>query len=506
MHCHYHMHSTDGMGFLLHEPGNLTHPANKIDAASLAAMPACTAPKEEVACACEEMVDGILHHTALSSYTCTRPELCLHVDPRLDRLARTSTIQSDDKIDGRPWRYGLAAGSLALLALLYFGLHFDCGRRCSAGDDKAEERNKRSFMFARTHTVNSRIDGSLDLRRRSSGVSRRRSSAEAIDVQALDQRPSPHMFPQSHLERDNGLPNLTWSEVGVSTPSGKELLAGANGLVYAGQTVGIIGKSGAGKSTFLSVIGNRELHGGAVATGTVTVAGNDARSIPPKAYREAVRFATQHVPLPGALTVLEHLTFTCLVRKAHDDSTTETAVEYARQKAGRFGLNKVLHVKIAALSGGQQKRVATAVEMIKPSIVTILDEPFSGLDSTTILDLYRSLKQSVIDDRSALVMTLHTTPPQVFDDLDYVLIFHNGQQVWFGPPASAKAYFTNSLASPCREGWALGDHFVNAVSRIDYETEEADQDYHRGKCCAVFDRSSEKQRLLEQFDEVCRRR
>ncbi|CAK0814447.1 unnamed protein product [Prorocentrum cordatum] len=243
--------------------------------------------------------------------------------------------------------------------------------------------------------------------------------------------------------------------------------------------MGLIGRSGSGKTTLLDVLANRGLRGGARASGTLLIKGNVAASVDPARISEAVRYCQQVELLPENLTVMEFLAFHVAIRSLNFDPAA--ARLQARAHAPNFGLGNLVDKPISMLSGGQKKRVAVAMEMIKPSLLCIFDEPFSGLDSNTTFQLFRNVKASLRRNGSASIMTLHTVTPQVFDELDLVMMLHGGRQVFFGSPEQAAGYCASELGRPIPPGWTASDHFLKAV----YDLEEA-KPGHAAECSATW--------------------
>jgi ABC-type multidrug transport system ATPase subunit len=102
------------------------------------------------------------------------------------------------------------------------------------------------------------------------------------------------------------------------------------------------------------------------------------------------------------------------------------------------GLEDRLDVRIHKLSGGQQKRVSVALELLTEPGLLILDEPTSGLDpglEARLMDLLRRLARQ---GRAVLVATHATASLPMCDAL---LVLVAGRVAYFGPPNDALAFF-----------------------------------------------------------------
>jgi ABC-type multidrug transport system ATPase subunit len=207
-----------------------------------------------------------------------------------------------------------------------------------------------------------------------------------------------------------------------STP----LLTSVDFALHPGELCALIGPSGAGKSTLLKVLlGLRD-----PASGDVRLGGRPLGAAGPVGY----------VPQRDAL---------------HTTLKVEPALEYGarlRLAAAPAGerRNRILHalsdvglmdrrgVRIAHLSGGQQKRVSVALELLASPALLILDEPTSGLDpglEAQLMGLFRALA----GQRRIVLVATHAM--ESLDGCHALLVLCQGHLVYFGPPRDAPGYF-----------------------------------------------------------------
>jgi len=143
------------------------------------------------------------------------------------------------------------------------------------------------------------------------------------------------------------------------------------------QSVAIVGASGSGKSTMLSIIAGLDVP----TTGTVRVAGTDLFALDEDA-RAAVRaaqigFVFQSFQLLGNLTALENVMLPLELQGRSD--ARPAATEMLR----RLGLGERLRHYPKLLSGGEQQRVALARAFVVRPAVLLADEPTGSLDFAT---------------------------------------------------------------------------------------------------------------------------
>lgn len=117
----------------------------------------------------------------------------------------------------------------------------------------------------------------------------------------------------------------------------------------------------------------------------------------------------------------------------------------ARQALEQVGLNELASTPIGDLSGGQQQRVFVARALAQQTRITLLDEPFAGVDEaseSTILSVLRGL----VEQGQTLVVVHHDLDT-VRQNFDHVIALHQGQVVATGTPESVLA---ERLSHPTR--------------------------------------------------------
>jgi manganese/zinc/iron transport system ATP- binding protein len=117
----------------------------------------------------------------------------------------------------------------------------------------------------------------------------------------------------------------------------------------------------------------------------------------------------------------------------------------AREALAQVGLSELATTPIGNLSGGQQQRVFVARALAQQTQVTLLDEPFAGVDEAseaTILEVLRGLVQ-----QGHTMVVVHHDLDTVRQHFDYVIALQQGQVVATGTPESVLA---NRAAHPSR--------------------------------------------------------
>lgn len=167
----------------------------------------------------------------------------------------------------------------------------------------------------------------------------------------------------------------------------RELLSRVQLSILPNQFVGILGPSGAGKTTLMKCLAGYRIP----SSGQLTFDG-----LPLPAHLDRFRVLAGFVPqddvVYGPLTGRENLEFALRLRMGGD----LRALERADIVAGilqRLGLAGDADKRVSVLSGGQRKRLNVALELISRPRLLLLDEPTSGLDPAMETRLMRRLKE-----------------------------------------------------------------------------------------------------------------
>jgi ABC-type methionine transport system ATPase subunit len=188
--------------------------------------------------------------------------------------------------------------------------------------------------------------------------------------------------------------------------------------VAAGETLALLGRSGAGKSTVLRLVNRLEER----TAGEIAVDGRDVREWDVMALRRAVGVVFQ-VTAMFAGTVAENISYGPRLRGAGRAVCQDVAVECL----ARVGLEPDLLNRVAsALSVGQQQRVAIARALANRPRSLLLDEPTSALDpraAAEVLDVVRALSHA---EGQAVVIVTHI-PEHARCAADRVAVMQDGR-------------------------------------------------------------------------------
>ena len=188
------------------------------------------------------------------------------------------------------------------------------------------------------------------------------------------------------------------------------------GFLYA-----LVGKSGSGKTTFLSLLAGLEKPD----TGTILFCGSDLGTMDIDEYRRSYASVIyQNFNLFPFLSVLENVMYPMLLNKQAKTQAENRAKEVLRQ----VGLDAHYWKRLPAmLSGGEQQRVAIARTLANDTKLILADEPTGNLDSENTRNIVDLLKRLAHENGCTVVVVTHDEA--VADAADYVYRMDSGRLV-----------------------------------------------------------------------------
>ncbi|WP_458462373.1 ABC transporter ATP-binding protein [Paenibacillus sp.] len=309
-----------------------------------------------------------------------------------------------------PWNTTVVLFALAVTAVLLLGVHYYMEGLISIGT--------LFLIYQYTQMLNDPIemlgDQVQEFQKAKSGMLR---SRELLSMQSVIQEGTEEQLPEGPL-------GLEFSQVHFSYNQDKPVLQDINFTIKPGERLGIIGRTGSGKSSLSRVL--LRLYN--LDRGTIRVGGKDITKLSLQALYRRVGMVTQDVQLFDG-TLRDNLTlFNGDVSDQMIKETTDRLGLSQWINSQPEGLDTYLAAGGASLSAGEAQLFAlTRVFLTEPSLV-ILDEPSSRLDAAT-----EGMLQSAIDQlmkQSTGVIIAHRLA--TLEKVDRIMVLGDGKVLEFG--------------------------------------------------------------------------
>lgn len=239
--------------------------------------------------------------------------------------------------------------------------------------------------------------------------------------------------------------HIVFDHVSFTYPDGTSVLKEIDFSLVKGQTLGIIGATGSGKSTIVRLL----LRLYDPTNGQIRINGRDIRSLDPEELHQYFGIVLQKDIL-FADTIEENIDFG---RRFSKEQIEEAA---ARAQAKEFiqqlpqQLAYELHAKGSNLSGGQKQRVLLSRALAGEPQILVLDDSASALDYQTDAKLRQVLKQQFADTTTILIAQRISS----IQHADKILVLENGRMSGFGDHATLLA--TNTIYQEIYHGQTGG--------------------------------------------------
>lgn len=233
-----------------------------------------------------------------------------------------------------------------------------------------------------------------------------------------------------------------------SLPKTRKIIRNVTGFAAPGTITLVLGRPGAGCSTFLKALSG-ELQTYKGVEGTLTYNGIDYKKLFKNLSHTLIYNPELDVHFPF-LTVEQTIKFAISCKTPTIRYDNKSRKEYIENMKDLyeilFGLKFVEKTLVGSdfvrgISGGQRKRVSIAEAMVTNGNVYCFDNATRGLDSSTALEFVRALRTSTNIYKTASVVTIYQASESIYKLFDYVTVLYLGRQIYFGPIDKAVKYF-----------------------------------------------------------------
>jgi ATP-binding cassette subfamily B protein len=241
--------------------------------------------------------------------------------------------------------------------------------------------------------------------------------------------------------------SVCFRNVAFSYPSGQQVLSDFTLDVPAGQKIGLVGRSGAGKSTIIALL--QRLYD--PSAGAVIIDGQNIANVTQESLRASIAVVQQDISLFHR-SLLENLRYG---RPEATDEEVFRAVEAAKctEFINRLpeGFETLVGERGMKLSGGQRQRLAIARAFLMNAPIVVLDEATSALDTESEQSIQEALSR-LFKGRTVLAIAHRLS---TLDAFDRIVVLDRGRIVEDGPPRrlmQTKGVFSKMYGRQVRVG------------------------------------------------------
>jgi ABC-2 type transport system ATP-binding protein len=206
----------------------------------------------------------------------------------------------------------------------------------------------------------------------------------------------------------------------------KPVLTGVDMSIPAGSILALLGSNGAGKTTLVNILSTLLKADG----GSASIEGHDVATEPAK-VREVISLTGQFAAVDEVLTGRENLVLVAQLRRVpHPGRVAEDLL-------ARFALTDAGGQRAANYSGGMRRRLDIAMSLIGDPPVLFLDEPTTGLDPQSRIEVWDTVRTLAGQGTTVLLTTQYLDEAEHL--ADRIAILHSGRIIADGTLAELKA-------------------------------------------------------------------
>nr|WP_210309375.1 glucan ABC transporter ATP-binding protein/ permease [Aminobacter aganoensis] len=267
-----------------------------------------------------------------------------------------------------------------------------------------------------------------------------------------------HREPEGLRELENVTGHVRFENVSFEFPNSGQGVSDVSFEVSAGQTVAIVGPTGAGKTTLINLL--QRVH--APEHGRILIDGIDTRTVTKKSLRHSIATVFQDAGLLNR-SIEDNIRVgraSASYEEVHAAASAAAAQDFILSKSEGYDTN--VGERGGQLSGGERQRIAIARAILKSAPILVLDEATSALDVETenrVKDAIDMLR----DGRTTFIIAHRLSTVR---DADLVVFMDHGRVVEMGGFGELSAR-NGRFASLLRAGGLLNDEEVRRVTHVE---------------------------------------
>ncbi|XP_017837288.2 ATP-binding cassette sub-family G member 1 isoform X2 [Drosophila busckii] len=243
--------------------------------------------------------------------------------------------------------------------------------------------------------------------------------------------------------------DLSYEVAVAKTKEKKSVLKGITGTFKSGELTAIMGPSGAGKSSLMNILTGFTKNG---VTGTIDFG---------KA-RKLCGYIMQDDHFYPFFTVEETMLLAATLKISNKCVSMKEKRILIDHLLNTLKLAKAKQTRCSKLSGGQKKRLSIALELIDNPAVLFLDEPTTGLDSSSSFDTIQLLR-SLANEGRTIVCTIHQPSSNIYNLFNLIYVLSSGQCTYQGTPQNT-VMFLKTVGLDCPAYHNPADFLLECVN------------------------------------------
>ncbi|EDW03303.1 ATP-binding cassette sub-family G member 1 [Drosophila grimshawi] len=243
--------------------------------------------------------------------------------------------------------------------------------------------------------------------------------------------------------------DLVYQVTGSKRKEKKSVLKGIEGTFKSGEMTAIMGPSGAGKSSLMNILTGLTKNG---VSGTIEIG---------KA-RKLCGYIMQDDHFYPFFTVEETMLLAATLKISNKCVNMKEKRILIEHLLSTLKLTNAKQTRCSKLSGGQKKRLSIALELIDNPAVLFLDEPTTGLDSSSSFDTIQLLR-SLANEGRTIVCTIHQPSTNIYNLFNLIYVLSSGQCTYQGAPQNT-VMFLKTIGLECPAYHNPADFLLECVN------------------------------------------